>query len=220
MRDEAAEVIGNGTDIFGNAPFVVVEDADELFGRVPDIVERLERNAVGEGGVAKDADDVFVGALFVARRGHAQRGGKSRARVAGAVTIVWAFRAQRETVQAIGGADGVKFISAAREQFVHVNLVADVPDKFVPGRFKNTVQREGQFHDSEIRTEVAAVLGEDRYQFVTDLFGERAELIERQSFDALRFIHLLQETTHIYSSDNSGGAGFSLSSPAALFSNC
>ena len=42
--------------------------------------------------------------LFVARRRHAERGGKRRARVARAVAIVRAFRAQREAVQAVRSA--------------------------------------------------------------------------------------------------------------------
>ena len=71
-----------------------------------DVVERLEGNAVGQRRVAENADDVFVRAAFVARRRHAERGGQGRARVAGAVAIVLALRAQGKAVQAARLADG------------------------------------------------------------------------------------------------------------------
>ena len=89
--------------------------------------------------------------LLVARRRHAERGGKRRARVARAVAIVLAFRAQRKAVQAVRGADGVEPVFAAGQQLVDIDLMADVPDKFVLGRVENRVQRDGQFDHAEIR---------------------------------------------------------------------
>ena len=77
MRDELVQVAGDGADVLGNAPLVVIEDADEFFGRVRNVVKRLERNAVGQRGVAEDGDHIFIAPSLVARRGHAQRGGKA-----------------------------------------------------------------------------------------------------------------------------------------------
>jgi len=53
--------------------------------------------------------------------------------MAGTVTIVRAFRAQREAIQSVRGANGVKPVFASGEQFVNVNLMAHIPDKFQSG---------------------------------------------------------------------------------------
>ena len=42
MRDEFVEIIRNGADVFGDAPFVIVENADEPLGGVTDVIERFE----------------------------------------------------------------------------------------------------------------------------------------------------------------------------------
>ena len=67
----------------------------------------------------------------VARHGHAERGGKRRAGVSGAVAIVRAFGAQHEAVQAAGRADGVELLAPPGQQLVDVGLVADVEEETV-----------------------------------------------------------------------------------------
>ena len=103
---------------------------------VRDIVERLVGDAAGEGGVAGDGDDVFLAAGFIARHGHAERGGERGAGVAGAVAIVRAFGAQHEAVQSAGSADGGEAVLAPGEELVDVGLVADVEQEAVLGVWK------------------------------------------------------------------------------------
>ena len=196
MGDELVEIGGNGADVFGDAPFVVVENADEAAGGVGEVIEGLEGNAVGQRGVAKNADDVFIRAALIARGAHAQRGGKGGAGVARAVAIVLAFGAQGETVQAAGGADGVKTVLAAGEQFVDVALMADVPDEFVVRRGEDVVEGDGQFDDAEVGAEVAAVFGQLGDQFVADFPGQLFQLIERQFFDVRGMIDHVQIAAH------------------------
>ena len=47
-------------------------------------------------------------------------------------------------------------ISPARQHLVGVGLVGDVPDDLVAGGVKDIVVGDGQFHDSQVRTQVAA----------------------------------------------------------------
>ena len=157
IGDELVEMGGNGADVFGDAPFVVVEDADETFGGVANVVESLKGNAVGQGGVAENADDVLIGAALVAGGAHAQRGGEGGAGVAGAVAIVLALRAERKAVQAAGGADGLEAVLAARQQLVDITLVADIPDEFVVRGGEDGMEGEGQFDDAQVRADMAAV---------------------------------------------------------------
>ena len=160
IRDELVQVTGDRADIFRDAPFIVVENADEFFCRVRDVVHRFKRNAVRQRGVAENTDDLFIRTAFVARRRHAERGRKRRARVTRTERIVFAFRAERKTVQAVRLANRAKTIFASRQNFVNVNLMAHVPDKFVLRRGENFVQRNGKLDDAEIRTEMAAAFGE------------------------------------------------------------
>src|SRR5687767_8433610 len=124
MRDELVQVPGNRSDIFRNAPLVVVEDTNKLLRGMRDIVQALKRNAIRERRVTKDADDMLIALALITRGAHAERRGKRRARVARAIAIVFALRAERETIQPARGADGVKPIFAPRQKLVNVNLMA------------------------------------------------------------------------------------------------
>src|SRR5690606_23904814 len=93
-----------GSDIAGDRPFIVIENHDQTLGAVGDIVERLHRNAAGEGGVANHRHDVFVAAAQVAGGRHPEGGGKGGAGVAGAPAVVGAFAAGEEPTQASAAA--------------------------------------------------------------------------------------------------------------------
>ncbi len=198
VRDDLVQVGGNRADVFGDAPLVVVEDADEFFGGVRDVVERLVGNAVGQRRVAEDADDVLVRALLVTRRAHAQRRRQRRARVAGAVAIVRAFGAEREAVQTARLPDGVKTILASREQLVNVSLMAHVPDKLVFGRAEHVVQGQRQLHHAEIRAQMAAILGQHGDQLVPDFAGQLLQLLQREFLDVQRFGHHVEVSAHSF----------------------
>ena len=108
VGDDAVEVAGDGADVAVDGPLVVVEHDDQALGLLGDVVQRLESDAVGEGGVAGHGDHVLVAAGQVAGHGHAQRGRERGAGVARAVAVVLAFGAQHKAVEAAGLADGVE----------------------------------------------------------------------------------------------------------------
>ena len=171
IGDQLVEIVGNRTDILGDRPLVIVEDANEFVRGVGDVVERLKRTAVGQGGIAENADDILVAPPLVTGGGHAQRGGQGSAGVACAVAVVLTFRAQRKAVQAVRGADGAEPVLASGQQLVHVGLVAHVPDELVLRRLEHAVHGHGQLHHAEIRTEMAAVLGESLNEFHAQFLG-------------------------------------------------
>ncbi len=129
---------------------------------------------------------------------HAERGRKRRAGVPGAVAIVLAFGAQSEAIQAVRRADGVKAIFASGEQFVDVNLMADIPDEFVLRRAENTMQRKGQLDHAEVRPKMAAVLRQHRDQLVADFFRQLMKLLQRQFLDVLWFTDHFQISAHSF----------------------
>ena len=71
-----------------------------------------------------------------------------------AVAIVRTFGAQHETVQAPRRAYGVKSFPAPRERhLVHVGLVAHVKEQHIVWRTEYIVQRDGQFHHTQVRAQ-------------------------------------------------------------------
>jgi hypothetical protein len=135
VGDDAVEVAGDGADVAVDGPLVVVEDDDHALGLLGDVVERLEGDAVGEGGVAGDGDHVLVPPAR-SRPRPCPGGGERGAGVARAVAVVLAFGAQHEAVEAAGLADGLKAVEAAGEDLVDVGLVADVEEELVFGRIE------------------------------------------------------------------------------------
>ena len=196
VGDDLVEITGDRADVFGDAPLVVVENADEAAGRVGDVVERLEGDAVGQGRVAEDADDMLVAATLVPRGAHAQRRRQRRARVPRAVTIMLALGAQREPVQAVGCADGVESAFAAGEQLVDVALVAHVPDELVVRRREHAMQGDGQLDYAQIGSEMAAVFRKDSDQFVADFLGQLLQLVQLEFLDVFRTVHHVEVSVH------------------------
>jgi len=74
--------------------------------------------------------------------------------------------------------------------------MAHVPDKFVLGRIKDTVQRNGQFDDAKIRTEMSTTLGKSGDQFLANFAGEFLKLRQREFFDVLRSVHHVEVCAH------------------------
>ena len=156
VRDDAVEVIRHGADIFRDRPLVVIQNDDQALGRGCDIVERFKSNATGERRVARHADDMLVGAEAVPGRSHAECGGKGGAGVTRAVAIVLALAAEQEAIQPLVLAYRREAVESAGEELVDIALVADIEEKFVARRVEDSVQGEGEFHNAEVRAEVAA----------------------------------------------------------------
>src|SRR6476659_4890968 len=118
MGGDVIEVLRDGADVAVDAPLVVVEHDDEAPGLGGDVVERLEGGTAGEGGIAGDADDIFIGAPQIASDGEAEGGREGGAGVARAVAVVLAFGAEGEAVEAAVLPDGVDAVPAAGEHLV------------------------------------------------------------------------------------------------------
>ena len=104
-------------------------------------------------------------------------GRKRGAGVAGAVAIVFAFGAEKESVQSLVLPHGADAIEPAGKHLVHVALMADVEDKFVLRRVEDAVQRDGQLDDAEVRPEMSAGLRKDLDQFVAHFLRELRQIL-------------------------------------------
>ena len=164
-----------------------------------DVIQRLERNAVGQRRVAENGHHLLVGAAFVARGGNTQGRRQGRARMRRAVTIVGTLGSQREPVQPVRQPHGMETVFASGEQFVNVRLMTDVPNELVFGRVKHSMERECQLDHAEVWPQMPAVPGEHRDQLVPDFFGELRELVHRQFLDVGRMINHVQKSVHSFS---------------------
>ncbi len=162
--DDLIEVTGNSADVLVDGPLVIVQNHNQPFGMVRDIVQGLIRNPASESRVAGNRHYVFFTARLVAGHSHAKRCRESRAGVPGAVAIVRAFGAQHKPVQAARHAYGVEQFAAPRQEFVHVSLVAHVEQEHIVWRPEHIVERDGKFHHTKVRAKMPAVVRKDRDQ--------------------------------------------------------
>ena len=170
---EAVEIAGDGPDVLGDRPFVVVEDDDQPLRAGDDVVEGLEGDAAGEGGVAADRDHVLGGAAQVARRRHPQGGAQGGAGMAGAEGVIGALGPVEEAAGPVRLAQlAEEFAAAAGEELVGIALVGHVEDQLVGRAVEDPVQRDAQLDHPQVGADMAAVGGRDLDDLIPQLLGE------------------------------------------------
>src|ERR1700722_11650698 len=151
-RLNPVKIVGDSADILRDRPFVIVQNNDETFGMVGDIVECFVTNTAGESGVASYHNDVLFASAPVASDRHAQAGRQGRTGMAGTVAVMLAFRAEKETVQALVLADGRKAIATPSQELMDIALMADIEQDLVRGGIEDSVQRDREFNHTQIWT--------------------------------------------------------------------
>ncbi len=150
---------------------VVVDDAQRrsLVGELAGVIQRLEGHARGRGAVADHGDHLRRVAAAAQRLRDAERRRHGGARVACTEHVEAALAAPQEAARAVLLADPRERLAAARQHFVSVGLMADVPDHAVGRRVEDVVQRNGEFDGAEAAGEVTAARCTARNQ----LFAQR-----------------------------------------------
>ena len=190
---QAVQVIRNGAHIFGNRPFVVVENDDEALGGRGDIVQGFKTHAAGEGGISRHADDMLVGADLVASGGHAKRGGEGGSGMACPIGIVLTLAAKKKSVESLVLSDRRKSVESSGQELVDIALVADIENELVFRCVEHPVQCNREFDHTEIRPQMAAGLGKNANQFLADFLGQAGQLLGWQGLDILRGMNLGQQ---------------------------
>ena len=89
-----------------------------------------------------------------------------------------------------------KLLLAPGQQLVDVGLVADVEQEAVARGIEDVVQRDGQFHDAQVRAEVPAVVGKDGDQPFADFRGQLFEFGEGELLYLLGRINTFEYGCH------------------------
>ena len=127
---------------------------------VADVVQRLERHAADQGGVADDDGDAFLAAALVAGEGKAFGDRQAGAGVAAVEHVVRALAAPREAAHAAELAQRAELLEPAGQQLVGVGLVAGIPDDLVGRAIEQPMEGDGQLDHAERAAQVAASAGD------------------------------------------------------------
>jgi hypothetical protein len=106
---------------------------------VSGLVYRFHRHSARKARIADKRADVKIFAFFIARDRHSQSGGKRCRSVSRAERVENRFVALQKTAQAAVLFYRFKLVAPARQNFMRVSLMTDIPDKFVVWRVENVV---------------------------------------------------------------------------------
>ncbi len=163
------------------AAAVVVEDDDDAAPAVAEVVECLVRHPAGHRSVTDDGDDVTVGVgAGVACDGEPVGVGEHRRGVAVLDVVVLALGPTRVPGQTPGLAQAGEPVAPSGHELVDVCLMAGVPQNRVGRRLEHAVHGERELHGPEVRSQVAAVLGDREHDEVPDLARQLLQLVERE----------------------------------------
>ena len=98
---------------------------------------------------------------------------------------MFALGPEEKTVQPLVLAHRVETLETSSKHFVDIALMADVEDEFVLRRLEDTVERDGEFDDAEIRPEMSAGLGKHLNQLLTHFLGKLRQAFLRQGLDVV-----------------------------------
>jgi hypothetical protein len=101
----------------------------------------------------------------------------------GTVAIVFAFRAQKKSVEALELPHRVKTAEPAGEHFMHVALMADVHEDTITRGVEHSMQRNRELSHSEVRSEMPAGLRENFDQFIAHFLSELRQILFVKRFD-------------------------------------
>ena len=106
--------------------------------------------------------------------------------------IVRAFRQLREPAQALIRADGVEPVLPPCQDLVDIGLVAHIEDDLVGRAVIHPVQRQRQLHHTQVRRQMAAVLGHDPDDELPDFLRQLLQFRQRKAPQVLRAVHPVQ----------------------------
>src|ERR1700751_4989398 len=97
-RLNPVEITGDGADVLRDRPFVIVQDNNEAFGMVGNVIECFITSAASKGSIASYHHDILFAAAPVASDRHTQPGRQRGTRMASTVTVVFALCTEKKAV--------------------------------------------------------------------------------------------------------------------------
>ena len=170
------EVLGERPDGRADRHLVVVEHDQHLGLALADVVERLERQAAHQRGIADDDRDPLEPVAQVARLGQPLRDGQTCPGMAAIEHVVRRLGPPREAADAVELAESPEPLETPGQELVRIGLVAGIPDDAIAGRLEQAVEGDRELNDAERRAEVTARLRDGLDDGVADLDRQLGEL--------------------------------------------
>ena len=123
------------------------------------MLQAFQRHPGRHGAVADDADDLVALLQLLTRLDHAVSRGYAGSRMACVERIVFAFLALTKSAQPSILPERMEPLTTPGEQFVHVGLIAGVPDNLVLRRVEQVMQGDRQFDHPKVGGEVPPDVG-------------------------------------------------------------
>ena len=193
-RAQGREVVGETTLGRRIRARVVVDDDDErevLVGG--DVVDRLPRHASRERAVTDDRDGMPVGLAAQASRLGDPVGPRQRGRGVGVFDDVMLGLAPAGVARQSSAGAQPREVPATGEDLVDVGLVARVEDDGVLRGVENPVDRDGEFDDAEVRSEVTTRTGNRVDEESADLLRQQRHVARADELDVRRPVNGIEQ---------------------------
>ena len=175
------------------------------------VVQRLIGHARGDGPVADHGDAIAHRHPHLAPLRETKGGGDRGGRMRRPERVEFAFGSLGEPRQPPRLPQGGHAVAASGQDLVGIALVADVPDQLVARGVEHRMQRDGQFHNAQRRSEVPARLGHGADRLVPNLCRQGGQLRVRQPLQIDRRRDAVQKrgvaVGMCHGADPSGGKG-------------
>src|SRR5699024_113379 len=157
LRTNAAEIFRQSADSWLIAAAVVIDDDNSIaFSIRRNIIERFPAHAASQRAVAHHGYCIAAGFTFNAK-GLTQTvddGNGSRS-MRGFSPIMLRLTTVGITGQTVFLPQSVELLCPASQNLMNIRLVRRIEHNGVTRGIKNTVQRDGQFHDAKVRAKVS-----------------------------------------------------------------
>ena len=121
---------------------------------------------------------------------HAKCGRNGGRCMAGIKAIVFALTSAWKTGNTAIRSERVKLIVAAGDQLMRISLVTDIKYDLISRRIENTMQRQSNLNDTQIRGQMSAILGYCLYDFGTNIVRQYFAFFEAQRTNVRRILDL------------------------------
>ena len=195
-RHQLCQVLVQGANWRADRHVVVIQDHQQITIVGARIVHGFVGHAGGQRTVADDGHSFALAACLFGRHGHAKGGRNAGGGMGGAESVVNTFFAARKPTQAAHLAQGAHLVQAAREHFVGISLMTDVPNESIFRRVVDVMQGNGQLNRAQIGAEMAACLRDRLNQTPTKLFSQGLQILTRQLPQVRRRLNPFQQGVH------------------------
>ncbi|CKS15978.1 Uncharacterised protein [Mycobacterium tuberculosis] len=177
LQPQRGQMVGDAPDCGRVAAPIVVDHDNHRPAGCGDIVQRLPAHTAGERTVTDHRDHMPVAVSGqLERLGQPVRVRQRRAGVARLHPVVLALGTRRIPRQPALLTQGCEVLAASGQHLVDVGLVTGVEDDRIVRRVEYPVQRQGEFHHSQVRPQMPPRGGNLVDQELTDLGGQLPKL--------------------------------------------